>query len=431
MKNSRVAAARILASLIMQRGSLFSLLDNYKDQPDFQLLQEMVYGSCRWFQQLEYLLSRLLSKPIKQKDSDIKALLIVGLYQLREMRVPDHAAINETVAATSLLDKSWAKGLVNAVLRNYLRQEQSLKDSLQEQAEAIQYSHPSWLSDALRLSWPQHYPALLAANNLRPPMTLRVNQGRINRQDYLALLEQNGFAASAGILCDSSVYLEQPASVVLLPGFADGMVSVQDEASQLVPQLLELAPGQRVLDACAAPGGKTCHMLESEHSLTELTALERESTRVTRIRENLDRLHLQARVVRADANQVSSWWDGKPFDRILLDAPCSASGVIRRHPDIKLLRQPDAINDLVQQQEQLLRSLWPCLQTGGLLLYTTCSVLKQENDDLVARFLNTTNDAKYEGVAADWGVECDYGRQLLPLEQNGPDGFFYSLLRRA
>jgi len=431
MSNSRLVAGNILASLLAQRGSSSTLLNDHRSESDFQLIQEMVFGCCRWFHQLDFLLSQLLSKPVRQKDLDVKALLLVGLYQLREMRIPDHAAINETVEAVALLKKPWAKGLVNGVLRNYQRQAADLEGTLAKQDLAIRHSHPAWLVDAIDESWPGFGEKLLVANNFRPPMTLRINQRKVKRDEYLALLAESGIGAKAGDLCSTSTYLAEPRAVSELPGFDQGLVSVQDEASQLLPQFLHLAPGQRVLDACAAPGGKTSHILESEYSLAELIAIEKEPSRIGRIQENLERLELQARVLQADANEVDAWWDGEPFDRILLDAPCSATGVIRRHPDIKLLRQAEDIQSLARQQETLLHSLWPCLRPGGRLLYTTCSILKQENDELVRGFVDTVGDAKYEGVAADWGVECAYGRQLLPLEQNGPDGFFYSLLHKS
>ena len=231
-------------------------------------------------------------------------------------------------------------------------------------------------------------------------------------------------------MADSALYLDKPAPVTDLPGFAEGKVSVQDEASQLVPKLLQLEPGQRVLDACAAPGGKSCHILESEHSLTSLTSIDMTQSKLDRIRENFERLGLESSLVAADASEIEAWWDGNHFDRILLDAPCSATGVIRRHPDIKLLRRPEQIKALEEIQSNLLEKLWTCLKPGGLLLYTTCSLLRQENEDTIKRFLDSTDSAKYEAIAADWGVECAFGRQLLPGTNSGPDGFFYAVLRK-
>ena len=372
----------------------------------------------------------MLSKPLKKKDNDVLALLLVGIYQLWEMRTPDHAAINETVAAVSALKKPWAKGLVNAVLRNFLRKRSDLEARAKEGDDAVSSAHPQWLVNDLAHHWPAQYEVLLANNNLRPPMTLRVNTNQQSREDYLEQLEAAGIKARPGRFAETSIYLDQPHAVDSLPGFEVGTVSVQDEASQLVPALLQLQGKHRVLDACAAPGGKACHMLESEHSLTELVALDRSPERLQRVKENLDRLQLDANIALGDATDPGAWWDGNPFDRILIDAPCSATGVIRRHPDIKLLRNKESIAKLQQDQSEILRSIWRCLSPDGLLLYTTCSVLPEENDQVIDLFLQQQSDAKYEGVVADWGVECSYGRQLLPLEQQGPDGFFYSLLRK-
>jgi 16S rRNA (cytosine967-C5)-methyltransferase len=261
-------------------------------------------------------------------------------------------------------------------------------------------------------------------------MTLRVNLTRNSREQYLESLAQAGVGATAGDLTDSALYLDNPAPVTDLPGFAEGLVSVQDEASQLVPNLLRLEPGQHVLDACAAPGGKSSHMLESEGSLTRMTSIDISQSKLDRIRENLERLGLESNLVAADAGELEVWWDGTHFDRILLDAPCSATGVIRRHPDIKLLRRPEQVKSLAEIQSSLLTKLWTCLKPGGLLLYTTCSLLRQENEETIRRFLDSTDSAKYEAIAADWGVECAFGRQLLPGTSSGPDGFFYAVLRK-
>ncbi len=260
-------------------------------------------------------------------------------------------------------------------------------------------------------------------------MTLRVNIGRISRNEYLGKLEKAGLPAGLGKFADSSIYLESPCGVDKLPGFGSGDVGVQDEASQLVPAQLRLEPGLRILDACAAPGGKTCQILESERSLAQVVALDMNESRSKRILENLDRLQLSAQVRVADAAHPNEWWDGVPFDRILVDAPCSATGVIRRHPDIKLLLRTEEIQNLVRIQLKILHALWACLKPGGFLLYTTCSVLKQENEEVIADFLAQSNNAKYQAITADWGVECRYGRQLLPVD-NSHDGFFYSLLRK-
>lgn len=430
MSNSRAIAAEIISQLIEEHGSLSSQLELHRDISDFQLLQEYCYGCCRWLHLLRFFVDCLLSKPLKKKDNDILALLLIGIYQLREMRTPDHAAINETVNATAHLKKPWAKGLVNGVLRNYLRKRDELESLAVEQDQAIAYSHPQWLVDSYSRQWPEYFDNLLSSNNQHPPMTLRVNRLQFSRSDYIKQLADADILADEGKLSDTAVYLQNPLSVHELPEFANGGVSVQDEASQLVSSLLALQPGIRVLDACSAPGGKACHMLESECSLSELVSLDKNPARIARVHENLQRLQLQATVLQGDAAKFGEWWDEKPFHRILVDAPCSATGVIRRHPDIKLLRAEKSIESLQQSQLEILRSVWNCLAPNGLLLYTTCSVLNEENSQVIEQFLKQQPDAKYEGIAADWGVECSYGRQLLPLAQQGPDGFFYSLLRR-
>lgn len=428
--NSRAIAATVLADLVSGSGSLTSHLKKHKELTDFSLLQETCYGCCRWFILLEHLLTQLLSKPLKNKDNDLKCLLIVGLYQLRELAIAEYAVINETVAAVNQLGKPWAKPLVNAVLRNYLRKKDEIEASLNQAEASIRYSHPAWFIAEIAKQWPPYNEQILSNNNLRPPMTLRVNQSKIARDDFLVLLADSGISAATGDLAGSAIYLEKPLPVESIPGFNQGLVSIQDEASQLVPGLLQLEPGIRVLDACAAPGGKTCHLLESECLLTDCIALDVAPKRLAKISENLKRLDLTATLVCGDATRTDQWWDGDGFDRILLDAPCSATGVLRRHPDIKLLRRAADISSLVARQKTLIESLWQCLKPGGLMLYTSCSILHQENQDLIGSFLESTDSAKYEGVAADWGVECRNGRQLLPGAINGPDGFFFSLLRK-
>ncbi|PCJ27730.1 MAG: 16S rRNA (cytosine(967)-C(5))-methyltransferase [SAR86 cluster bacterium] len=429
--NSRAIVANILSELLSGHGSLTTHLAKHKEQDEFSLIQESCYGVCRWFNVLEHILSGLLNKPLKTSEQNLKCLLICGLYQLRELDVAEYAVINETVSAATVLKKPWAKGLVNAVLRNYLRKKDEIEQALVDSAPAVLQAHPQWLQNQLNKQWPDDAGLIMQNNNLRPPMTLRVNQVHKSRKDYLEVLADSSIQAKPGELAESAIYLEKPCPVSDIPGFAEGWVSVQDEASQLIPPLLQLSAGQRVLDACASPGGKTCHILESEHSLTECLAIDLTETKLVRIKENLERLGLKATLLAADASEVSSWWDGKMFDRILLDAPCSATGIIRRHPDIKLLRKPEDVKALQHIQLNLLSALWQCLEPGGLLLYSTCSILRPENEELIGRFLESSDNAKYEGIAADWGVECRFGRQLLPGGNQGPDGFFFSLLRKT
>ena len=430
MSNSRAIVAKILCSLLNDRGSLNTLLGNHKDHPEFGLIQESCYGCCRWYFALESLLGQLLNKPLKKQDLDIKCLMICAIYQLRELEVAEYAVINESVSAALVFKKPWAKGLVNAVLRGYQRKKDELEQSLTANQSNRSLAFPSWLESEINDQWPEQAISIFQNSNQRPPMSLRVNLARNSREQYLESLNQAGIGANIGDLSDSALYLHKPAPVTDLPGFAEGKVNVQDEASQLVPPLLQLESGQHVLDACAAPGGKSCHILESECSLTRLTSIDMSQAKLDRIRENLERLGLESNLVAADASETDSWWDGNQFDRILLDAPCSATGVIRRHPDVKLLRKPEQIENLAEIQSSLLTKLWPCLKPGGLLLYTTCSLLRQENEETIRRFLDSTESAKYQAITADWGVECTFGRQLLPGTNSGPDGFFYSILRK-
>ena len=430
MSNSRAIVAKILCSLLNNHGSLNTLLGNHKDHPEFSLIQESSYGCCRWYFALESLLEQLLNKPLKKQDLDIKCLMICALYQLRELEVAEYAVINESVSAVLIFKKPWAKGLVNAVLRGYQRKKDELEKALTASQPNGDLAFPSWLDSEIRGQWPEQALSIFHNSNQRPPMTLRVNLAKNSREQYLESLAQAGIGATAGGLSDSAVYLDKPTPVTDLPGFVEGKVSVQDEASQLVPNLLQLEPAQHVLDACAAPGGKSCHILESEDSLTRMTSIDISQSKLDRIRENFDRLGVESNLVAADASELETWWDGIQFDRILLDAPCSATGVIRRHPDIKLLRKPEQAKSLAEIQSTLLTKLWTCLKPGGLLLYTTCSLLRQENEETIKRFLDSTDSAKYEAITADWGVECAFGRQLLPGTNSGPDGFFYAVLQK-
>ncbi len=428
----RARAATILARLVQHQGSLASLLsrqDTAEGDADFPLLQEILFGTCRWYYFLDQILVQLLSKPLKPKDADIRCLLLIGLYQLHHLRVPDYAVVNETVSATKSLGKEWAKGLVNAILRGFLRDQSALVAQAQRDEQG-RYAHPAWLIAQLKRDWPEEWQAILTQNNQRPPMTLRVNLQKISRQHFLTALSEAGIDAHEGQLCASSVYLEKAQPVDAIPGFAQGHFSVQDEASQLIPALLEIAPGLHVLDACAAPGGKTCHLLESVSGALKLTALDNDPRRLERVQQNLSRLSLQATLMCHEAQDIETWWDGEPFDRILLDAPCSATGIIRRHPDIKVLRTPEEVSALLSLQAILLRALWQCLSPGGVLVYSTCSVLSAENVGSITSFVQSTPDAKLERIEGQWGVECAAGRQLLP-EESGHDGFYFAKLRKV
>lgn len=427
--NPRLAAARALAAVLNGKASLGSslppLLDRVEPR-DRGLAQDLAFGTARWQPRLALLMDKLLQKPFKAADRDVEALLLVGLYQLLHTRIPPHAAIGETVACVDKLKKSSLKGLLNAVLRNAQRDHEALLAEL-DRDPVLHTAHPRWLQKRLKADWPEHWQAICAANNQHPPLLLRINRRQGSREAYLAELLAAGIAAEPCVFSRDGIRLLEACDVKTLPGFMEGRVSVQDEAAQLAADLLDLAPGQRVLDACAAPGGKTCHLLEAEPGLSHVTAIDLEQSRLARVRENLDRLGLDAELIAADGRATKVWWDGKPFQRILLDAPCSATGVIRRHPDIKLTRQEADIAALAQLQGELLDALWPTLEVGGILLYATCSVLPQENSDNIGAFLARTPGARELDITGPFGLKQAHGRQLLP-QDCGHDGFYYAKL---
>jgi 16S rRNA (cytosine967-C5)-methyltransferase len=397
------------------------------DAKDRALLQQLCYGTLRHAPRLLALLQRLLDKPLRKKDADVQALLLIGLYQIDYTRVPAHAAVAATVEATRRLKKNWASGMANAVLRRYQREGEALAASL-DTAAAL--SHPRWLFDRIGQQWPGQRDAIIAANNEEPPMTLRVNASKTDRDQYLAELHEQGIQGTACRYSAVGITLAQPCDVRELPGFAAGLVSVQDEAAQLAAPLLAAAPGDRVLDACAAPGGKACHVLERQPQLSGLVAMDVEEARLARVRDNLARLQLHASVVCGDAGTPPEALAGERFDRILVDAPCSASGVIRRHPDVKTLRRAADLESLATQQLRILTGLWPLLQPGGVLLYVTCSIFNEENDDVVQRFMAQQADAREQALGVDWGEATRHGRQVLP-DRSGPDGLYFALLAKA
>jgi 16S rRNA (cytosine967-C5)-methyltransferase len=429
--DARAVAARVLVRIIVEGHSLSNALPDalqpVTDGRQRALIQELAYGTLRWYFRLDAMLGQLLRKPLKQRDADLYCLLLTGLYQLDQLAMPERVAVHETVQATRSLDKDWASGLVNGVLRNYQRRSAVLEAAICENPQAC-HAHPGWLIDCLQSDWPDHWREILAANNVRPPFSLRVNRQRVTRDEYLGILAEQSLQATP-LAVPEGVQLDRPVPVEALPGFSEGVVSVQDGGAQLAAGLLAVEPGQRVLDACAAPGGKTAHILESGIELAALVAVDIDASRLERVAENLSRLGLHAELVQADAAMPSTWWDGVHYDRILLDAPCTATGVIRRHPDIKLLRKQDDVAALVSRQQALLESLWFLLTPGGMLLYSTCSVLAAENSDQVERFLTLQSDAEEIPVNASWGHACKHGRQLLPGE-NEMDGFYFACLRK-
>ncbi|HSC66825.1 MAG TPA: 16S rRNA (cytosine(967)-C(5))-methyltransferase RsmB, partial [Cellvibrio sp.] len=378
--------------------------------------------------QLQAYTECLLDKPLRAKDGDVQALLLLGLYQLLHTRIPDHAAIGETVEVTRHIKKPWATKLVNGVLRSFQRDSARINEFLSTN-RAFQSNHPAWMEVMISKCWPGQFDAVIAANNQHPPFSLRLNTSKISRDDYLALLNDAGTNAKPTQYSPYGITLEQATDPRKLPHFAEGWLSVQDEAAQLSGDLLQLSPNLRVLDACSAPGGKTGHLLELEPSL-KVTALDADERRLGRVRENLARLNVSADVICGDGTKPADWWDGAQFDRILLDAPCSATGIIRRHPDIKVLRTPEELDKLGELQQQLLRSLWPLLKPGGLLVYATCSIMPKENTRVIEAFVARQKDASCNHLEADWGIPQTCGRQLLP-QLDGHDGFYYARLRKA
>jgi 16S rRNA (cytosine967-C5)-methyltransferase len=389
------------------------------------LLMALAYGVVREHALLTALAAKLLDKPLDQA-AEVQALLLCGLHQLRSMRMPAHAAVAETVNAVALLEAHWARGMVNAVLRRYQRERRALEDALPTDP-VVRLSHPAWMVDAIRRDWPRQWKKVLLENNEQAPLTLRVNRRRGTATAYLQReLPGAGLTGRLVAGAPDAVALDEAVPVDELPGFADGLASVQDASAQLAVELLELKDGFRVLDACAAPGGKAAHVLERADC--ELLALDVDAQRLERIRDTLTRLALKATLKAGDAREPKGWWDGKPFDRILVDAPCSGTGVIRRHPDIKWLRRPGDIPRMAQVQLELLHTLWPLLAPGGVLVYAVCSVLDQEGRDVIGRFLEREPDARAKAIDAPWGEAHAPGRRLAP--GGDFDGFFYARLER-
>ncbi len=437
---TRARAAEAVDAVVTKGRSLNDALSDAEQSikpSEHGLLRELCYGTLRYHWRIRSQLGALLDRPLKAHDSVIESLMAVGIYQLTDTRVPDHAAVSTTVDASRVLRRPKYASLINAVLRNFLRK--NLKDETPDNDEA-RYSHPAWLLERLQRDWPEHWHEIVEAGNHRAPMWLRVNIGRQSRDEYLEELhladrsdeETPSNQVIAGF--DQAVKLGQPRSVEELPGFLDGRVSVQDGAAQLAAPWLLRGGGSRMLDACAAPGGKTGHLLELAGHGADLTAIDIDESRIERIRENLARLGLSATVLAADASNPDEWWDKNQFDQILLDAPCSASGVIRRHPDIKLLRRPEDIEVLARSQQAYLSALWPLLKPNGRLLYVTCSVLSEENDAVIVEFSESHKDAREDGALLNNNIRDlmqrkAYGYQLLPGTQD-LDGFYFACLEK-
>ncbi|MET0041981.1 MAG: 16S rRNA (cytosine(967)-C(5))-methyltransferase RsmB, partial [Candidatus Thiodiazotropha sp. 6PLUC3] len=400
----RSISAKVIQGVLAGQ-SLSELIPNHlarlDDPRDGGLVQEIAYGVMRNYPRLEALVKCLLERPLKNKDRDVHALILIGLYQLLYLRVADHAAVHETADAAKQLGKPWAVGLINGVLRNFQRRRVSLLNQVDGEAE-VKYAMPKWLLTGLEKQWPESWQDRAKALNSRPPMSLRVNLTANSREDYQQLLQSEGIKSVRISHAPAGLTLESPLDVEQLPGFQKGWVSVQDGAAQLAAELLDLNAGQQVLDACAAPGGKSCHLLEREPGL-KLTAVDLSAERLQRVEENLARLNLQAEVAVGDASKPQGAWANRHYDRILLDVPCSATGVLRRHPDIKLLRRASDINNLVQLQGEILKAIWPLLAVGGKMLYVTCSILAEENERQLQHFFSEQPDAGEHLMDVSWG----------------------------
>jgi len=413
----RVLAGVALGSALEEAGAAKA--------PDRALATELAYGTLRFLGQARGAVRILAERPLA--DQSVEALLWVALYQLIHTTAPVHVVVDSAVRATGQLKRTSAKGLTNAVLRNFLRRRESVLHEISREAEG-RYSYQRWWIDRVFAEYPAVAPQILDAGNVRPPLTLRVNRRQTSRDQYLQSLGQAGIAANpVGV---SGVIVDEPRRVEDLPGYAEGWFSVQDAGAQLAAELLDARDGMLVLDACAAPGGKTTHL--AELATLDLIALDDDEARLDRVARNLSRLRLIAKVHLADAADIGAWWDGAVYDRILLDAPCTASGIVRRHPDGKWLRRESDIDGFVAQQKRLMDALWPCLKSGGKLLYATCSIFGAENGGQIEAFLLAHRDASRAQCSLSADVGATAG-QLLPAgagAAHNHDGFFYALLQK-
>lgn len=426
MIQTQLQATRVVLQVLGGTSLTLALGQSRCHVPDrtWGALQDICFGVFRHLALLRAVLAALADKPVT--DHDLEALLLVALYQLEFTRAAPYAVVDHAVQACARLRKVSARGLVNALLRNFLRRREALL-LLARRTEEGRWSYPQWWIEELKHAYPAQYGSIMAAGNAHPPMTLRVNLRRISIENYLAALRARGLAAEQ--VGPAALILREAVRVEQLPGFQEGLVSVQDLSAQYAAGLLSLEPGQRVLDACAAPGGKTAHILERAD--VDLTAVDRDAARLARVHDTLERLGLRSRLVCADAAETSTWWDGAAFQRILLDAPCTASGIARRHPDIKWLRRPQDVGRLVAQQRRCLEVLWHTLAAGGKLLYATCSVFPAENQLQISTFLQSHPEARLLPLTdiPDGPEIGNIKGQILPDSRH--DGFFYALLQKA
>ncbi len=434
MNNIRNLALKILIAVIVKKHTLNSQLEQLlptisKITPqDKALLHELCFGVMRYYHQLQSISLALIEKPLRTKDKDIEIIILLGLYQIIYLRIPNHAAVNETVALSKSRKKLWAKALVNAVLRRFLREQAQIQQKLSQQANYV-YSHPDWLITEIQQNWPVQWQAILSTNNQIPSLCLRINQQKISTTDYQNELSQQNITATLVPECQSALILKHMSDIVSLPGYQQGWFAVQDLSGQFAVELLQLQADLTVLDACAAPGSKTTHIWDKQAGLAKLLALDVSEERCVRLQQNLQRQQCQADVLQASALEPEKWSNGQLWDRILLDVPCSATGIIRRHPEIKYLRTFEDISVLIQQQQLLLQSLWPLLKPNGLLLYSTCSILVQENDKQIEKFLQSQHNVKLILPKPVWQNYSQYGWQILPDVNR--DGFYYACLQKT
>ena len=429
LQNPRIAALGALSEVLdkhMNLGDSVSL-SSLRDSRDSALARNLAYGVLRWLSALDWLAGELLSKPLKRREVEVQRLLLLGLQQLWHDQTASHAAVNETAECARLLGKPWAVGLINAVLRRFQREQKLFLDKLQQSPN--QFAHPAWLLQEIQADWPERWRDIMEANNQQAPLWLRINRQKADEPTLRSELESAGFEVEDHVFASDATGISPAAPVAKIPGFEKGWLSVQDPAAQLARDLLKPRSGERILDACAAPGGKTAHLLESCKDI-DLTVLDRQLRRIGQVKENLRRLGLAAKTQVADATDTEAWWDGRKFNKILLDAPCSATGVIRRHPEIKWLRSSGQVDSVVRTQADLLTALWPLLEPGGLLVYATCSILARENDLQIRQFLKSHPQAELQEPDVEWGTASPFGRQILPGEAR-MDGFFYAVLRKS
>lgn len=427
----RALAAESLASIALSGHSLREVADRamprLADSRDRALLTALLNEGSRWWPRFDAAVELLVAKSIRRNEPIIHALLVTALVQLEILEMKGYAAVAATVDAVRELRRPRLAGMVNAVLRRWLREREGLLAKL-DKTPSTRHAHPEWLANAIERDWPGQGEDVMAAANTEPPLMLRVNRRRTSRDELIEALLAASYEVQPHPWLVDGLVLPHSTDITRLPGFSEGHFAVQDGAAQVPADLLDVANGQRVLDACAAPGGKACHVLERAD--VYLAAVEYEAKRAPRVRQNLERLGLEADVIIGDAGDTSAWWDGKPFDRVMIDAPCSATGVIRRRPDVRLHRRDTDIGALVEQQRRILEACWGTLAPGGRLLYVTCSLLRAENEGVVGAFIAARDDATAVAFTLPVGQAAAVGWQILPGDGD-LDGMYYAVVEKA